>query len=109
MQDLRSPLVFNMARCLLCRTTGDTLEAKFKPPTAGLRILSIDGGGSRVIVSLILFTALMKSAQLSPKDIKYAFDILGGTSAGECPSFHMQRRTLTSVHPRRNHGRITRD
>jgi len=81
-RSLRSPLSYNLRGCIYCGTSGH-IEAKFKPPTAGLRMLSLDGGGSRVVISLLLLTSLMLRMEMGIGDMKYVFDMIGETSAGK--------------------------
>jgi hypothetical protein len=54
---------------------------KLKPPTAGVSLLSMDGGGIRGIVS-IESLALVQSAFGSLCKIQDMFDMVFGTSAG---------------------------
>ena len=72
---------FVLDSCILCRTKGK-LVARIKPPTAGARILTIDGGGVRGVVPLE-FLCLLQSLlepQLQLQDlIEQAF----GTSSGK--------------------------
>jgi len=71
---------FVIRRCILgCL---GTLTAGLKPPTAGVRILSIDGGGIRGVVPLAFLELLQKTIgpQLRLQDL---FDLAFGTSSGK--------------------------
>lgn len=51
---------FILKRCGLCLRPAD-LTVHLKPPTAGVRILSVDGGGIRGIVPLEFLELLQRS------------------------------------------------
>lgn len=55
---------------------------KIKPPTAGPRILSIDGGGIRGVVILEFFR-LLQELLGSAIPLRELFDQAFGTSSGE--------------------------
>ena len=71
---------FYLSRCILCVSRG-SLRASVKPPTAGPRILSIDGGGVRGVVPLEFLSLLqdMLDPALRVQDL---FDQAFGTSSG---------------------------
>jgi len=46
-------------------------------------MLSLDGGGSHVVISLLLLTSLMRRMEMGIEDMKYVFDMIGGTSEGK--------------------------
>lgn len=74
---------FDMADCMFCCQKG-TLTAKLKPPSAGIRLLGVDGGGARGIIPLEVIKLLQDS--LGPKcPIQDFFDLVIGTSSGEWP------------------------
>lgn len=90
-------------QCRLCwEAKGGNLHiVQLRPRCAGVRILTLDGGGIRGIVELAVLDALHKSVglKLLPKDM---FDLIVGTSTGMLPSAHTTRsRTLTNY--RRHH------
>ena len=72
---------FVLSSCIFCDCQPG-LDVKIKPPTAGVRILSIDGGGSRGIIPLEMLSLLQ---ELAGPDcpIRDFFDLTIGTSAGE--------------------------
>ena len=72
--------LFGLDRCLICASSLD-FKTKIKPPTAGVRVLAADGGGTRGAValeSLCLLQHLLKG--LAVQD---CFDLALGTSSGE--------------------------
>lgn len=82
---------FRLHNCPLCQAPIDEFRAVFKPPTAGIRILSIDGGGIRGVIPL----AALKRIQLAftqttgiKGPIQNHFDLALGTSSGTAP-FHL--------------------
>jgi hypothetical protein len=71
-------------KCRLCwEARGNNLHiVQLRPRCAGVRILTLDGGGIRGIVELVVLNALQKSVGLNllPKDM---FDLIVGTSTGK--------------------------
>ena len=57
------------------------VEIRVKPPHGGLRVLSLDGGGVRGIVELVVLHRLESSVGLEIPIGEY-FDLIVGTSAG---------------------------
>ena len=66
------------------------LLVRLKPPTAGLRVIGLDGGGLRGIVSLEFIGILQKSLGSSCQ-VQDLFDLALGTSVGMC----VMRRNAT--------------
>ena len=71
-------------QCWLCweETGRNSHVIQLKPRCAGVRILSLDGGGIRGIVELAVLKALHDSVGLEPLPIKALFDLIVGTSTG---------------------------
>lgn len=76
----KNPWTFVIEVCPLCKSNKSTI-IKLKPPTAGVRILSIDGGGVRGITSITWLQELQSFLRL-PMPIQEHFDIAVGTSSG---------------------------
>lgn len=72
---------FILKRCGLCLRPAD-LTVHLKPPTAGVRILSVDGGGIRGIVPLEFLELLQRSFG-DDCSLQDYFDLTCGTSAGK--------------------------
>lgn len=70
---------YRIDSCLLCRS--GSLRVTLRPPTAGLRILSIDGGGVRGVVPLEHLYLLQNALGPTCK-IQELFDLAFGTSSG---------------------------
>lgn len=66
--------------CILCQKS-TRLIARLKPPTAGTRLLVLDGGGIRGIFTLQAIKALDLVRNL-PYPIYDEFDLALGTSSG---------------------------
>ena len=81
--------------CLLCQS--GSLKVTLKPPTAGFRILSVDGGGVRGIVPLE-FLVLLQNTIGATCRIQDLFDLAFGTSSGK--SFQVHQRNSKSNLPR---------
>lgn len=75
---------YAIRRCPLCQTPS-TLEVQLKPPTAGVRIATFDGGGVRGVLLLRILYALQKKMGVE-NPVQDFIDLLFGTSAGK--SFH---------------------
>jgi hypothetical protein len=71
-----------MPNCLLCGQETDIAGIGKKPETALERILSIDGGGSRVVISLRALMALDAEIKV-PMISQRAVDMAIGTSSGQ--------------------------
>ena len=72
---------FNVSICPLC---GDSvcLSGKVRPPTAGIRVLTIDGGGICGVIPLEFLQLLQRL--LGPSiPIQDCFDMVVGTSSGK--------------------------
>ena len=72
---------FTLSNCILCNAKFESFRTVLKPPTAGLRILSIDGGGVRGIIPLQILRELEQVLAL-PNRVQEHFDIALGTSSG---------------------------
>lgn len=71
---------FTFANCICYGKSADLL-VRLKPPTAGLRLLSVDGGGVKGIVPLEFLNLLQKSLGSSCR-VQDLFDLAIGTSVG---------------------------
>lgn len=72
---------YRVSECILCRTS-DPLVVHIKPPTAGTRLLVLDGGGIRGAFTLQALQALDQYRKL-PYPIYDDFDLALGTSTGQ--------------------------
>lgn len=83
-------------KCRLCweAKAGNTHLIQLRPRCAGVRILTLDGGGIRGIVELAVLKALHTSVGLNllPKDM---FDLIVGTSTGTSTPDRPTYQTLT--------------
>ena len=78
--------VVEMNQCVLCLESWDTQSPqlmKLKPKCAGVRVLTLDGGGVRGIVELAILEELEQRVGLEVP-IKELFDLIVGTSTGKC-------------------------
>jgi Patatin-like phospholipase len=70
-----------LSSCIICQAPG-RLTAHLKPPTAGPRLLVLDGGGIRGIFTLQALSVLDSALDL-PYPIYDEFDLILGSSTGE--------------------------
>jgi hypothetical protein len=77
---LNEEYAYGFMDCICCGTSSNLL-IRLKPPTAGVRILSIDGGGVRGVVPLGFLRLLQTSLGASWR-VQDLFDLALGTSAG---------------------------
>ena len=76
---LEAEYVYMLDKCVFC--SYGTLQVALKPPTAGARILSVDGGGIRGVVPLEFLASLQET--IGPDcPIQDLFDLAFGTSSG---------------------------
>lgn len=83
---LRSPSeknTYHLSECVLCGVNYHNSIFRFVPPTAGIRILSVDGGGIRGVIPLMFLQHL--DSLLAPLhcSVTDCFDLVCGTSAGK--------------------------
>ena len=75
-----------MTGCALCSIDypGDRYLIRLKPRCAGVRILTLDGGGVRGIIELALLQAVHQAIGLGDSlPLRAFFDLIVGTSTGE--------------------------
>ncbi|RII24876.1 hypothetical protein CUC08_Gglean005691 [Alternaria sp. MG1] len=73
---------FEIIDCILCGVNFMSHKFRFVPPTAGIRMLSIDGGGVRGVIPLVFLQQLDRTLAPLGCAIKDHFDFVCGTSAG---------------------------
>lgn len=75
----RAEYQYQIDRCLLCGS--GTLNIVLHPPTAGFRVLSVDGGGIRGVIPLEFLSLLQEYLGAACK-VQDLFDLAFGTSSG---------------------------
>lgn len=83
---------FAFSHCLLCGQSNQKSEIALVPATAGVRLLSIDGGGIRGVVPLVFLQHLQDSFNELQVPLRDLFDFVSGTSAGKIRSLPMYIR-----------------
>ncbi|KAF2727575.1 FabD/lysophospholipase-like protein [Polyplosphaeria fusca] len=73
---------YTLIACILCGQSQSKRSFRLKPPTAGIRILCIDGGGIRGVVPLTFLQDLDRSLSHFKRPLGDYFDYVCGTSAG---------------------------
>lgn len=76
---------FSLHSCVLCGGNDAAATFSFIPPTAGIRILTLDGGGVRGIVELVFLEHLESKLSSLKAPLQSYFDFICGTSAGKYP------------------------
>lgn len=76
----KDPYLHRFEKCPLCMQPCD-VRVRTKPPTAGMRVLSIDGGGIRAVIPIQFLRALDSALGLD-MPIQEHFDFAYGTSLG---------------------------
>lgn len=78
--------VYKMQQCVLCGpfrgTSHEEYEIRLDPRAAGVRLLTLDGGGIRGIVELSLLEKVLERVNLE-LPIMELFDLIVGTSTGK--------------------------
>lgn len=74
--------VYMLPQCLLCSRPHLSHTFSFTPPTAGVRILTIDGGGVRGIIPLTVLRQLEADLEYLGCPLRDHFDFVVGTSSG---------------------------
>ncbi|TGO90888.1 hypothetical protein BPOR_0047g00110 [Botrytis porri] len=78
---LLDPWIFEVESCLFCGLSTSGVVIKTIPPTAGIRVLTFDGGGIRGVASLQYLQVLQERIGL-PYPVQENFDMVFGTSIG---------------------------
>jgi hypothetical protein len=73
---------YSISQCAICSASSTSLF-KLLPPTAGIRILSIDGGGIRGIIPLTILNRLQEDFAYLGCSIRDYHDLVVGTSSGK--------------------------
>ena len=73
---------YTLQKCPLCTRPQVQQSIRIVPPTAGVRLLSIDGGGVRGIISIIYLEAIESILEPFGCPLRDFFDLICGTSAG---------------------------
>lgn len=79
------PYTFLINECFLCGTNFPSFKIRIKPPTTGIRLLSIDGGGIRGVIPLSILIELEDTISRLAGfhcPIQENFDLVYGTSSG---------------------------
>jgi hypothetical protein len=74
---------FEFSECLLCGVNYARSTFRFVPPTAGIRVLTLDGGGVRGVIPLKFLAHMEKMLRKLSCPIYEYFDFVCGTSTGE--------------------------
>ncbi|KIW35778.1 uncharacterized protein PV06_11882 [Exophiala oligosperma] len=86
------PWTYVISSCFLCRRAWDRdIRVAVKPPTSGVSILSIDGGGTRAIIPLTVLRRLQDRIGL-PIPIQKFFKVVGAVSSGSFVALNMWNR-----------------
>ncbi|KAI9656458.1 MAG: hypothetical protein M1821_004664 [Bathelium mastoideum] len=75
------PWLLGMRQCLLCDSAAGETKVRIHPPTAGVGILCIDGGGVRGVLPLKFMQILHERIAL-PLPIQRLFKVVFGVSSG---------------------------
>ena len=70
-------------KCPFCGIMNECSPIGLIPPTAGIRVLSLDGGGMRGIIELIFLHRIEEALEEIQIPLLDNFDFACGTSAGE--------------------------
>lgn len=73
---------FKILECPICGAENRTGPFSLLPPTAGTRILTIDGGGIRGVIPLVMLQCLESELASLGLPLTHYFDVVGGTSSG---------------------------
>ncbi|KAF2633018.1 FabD/lysophospholipase-like protein [Macroventuria anomochaeta] len=73
---------YELSECVLCGVNYQNAVFRFVPPTAGIRRLSVDGGGVKGIIPLMFLQHINTSLAPFGLPVQDYFDIVCGTSAG---------------------------
>jgi hypothetical protein len=90
----KAECALEMQSCLLCRPDDHFSHLVFlKPKLAGIRVLSLDGGGVRGIVELTVMREIYRRTEIDIP-VRDFFDLVAGTSTGK------EHTHITHIRPR---------
>ncbi|ORX91556.1 hypothetical protein BCR34DRAFT_501395, partial [Clohesyomyces aquaticus] len=72
---------YAFSNCLLCGVQGNMIF-RLVPPSAGIRVLSLDGGGIQAVVPLVFLSAIKSRLSSFKSLVTNYFNFVGGTLAG---------------------------
>lgn len=93
-----NPWVYHVDQCFICGAGVGSLAIRVRPENASIRVLSIDGGGVRGVAPLQFLRTLQDQLRLPNYPIQRHFDLIYGTSSGECICSHSSC-IVTIYHP----------
>lgn len=73
---------FHFAQCPLCGAANENGSFQLMPPTAGPRILTLDGGGVKGIIPITLLCCIEQQLAWLGCPLRDHFDLVCGTSSG---------------------------
>ena len=73
---------YTLPSCVLCGKRNGLGPYRFLPPTAGVRMLTLDGGGVRGVIPLVLLQAIEQQVDKLGIPLREHFDLVCGTSSG---------------------------
>jgi hypothetical protein len=74
---------YELTKCVLCGVNYKSCKFYFVPPTAGIRMLSVNGGGVRGVIPLTFLNYLDVALAPFGCAVRDYFDFVCGTSAGK--------------------------
>lgn len=84
-RDAHDPWVYKITQCWLCGVVlHNVITVRVQPPTAGVSVLCIDGGGARGIIPLQLLKRIQDTVGL-PMPLQRFFQMAFGISSGTLP------------------------
>jgi hypothetical protein len=100
MKNQYNPWLFEVDSCFFCSLTTCGVTVKTLPPTAGIRVLTLDGGGVRGLTALEFLRHLQYKIGL-PYPVQENFDVAFGTSSGE--ACNPRSQSSANIKTRRDH------
>jgi hypothetical protein len=88
---------YELLECILCGVSQQNSTFRFVPPTAGIRVLSIDGGGIKGVIPLTFLQHLETSMSFLGCAVRDHFDYVCGTSAGKLQATVKSRTLIRQV------------
>ena len=85
---------FKIKSCVICGASNPSTFS-FIPPTAGVRILSLDGGGVKGVIPLVFLQSLEEQMAELRCPLRDHFDLVCGTSSGKLMRERLPAKSLT--------------